>query len=474
MFTFLKQPFKHLLATILCLSFFMASGQPRFRPKPEEVPVYRSPEDSIKLAEIDHRIEAAYNVAGTPEDVLDHLLTLREKISQEGILRFRRVYYPDEGMVSWDSLSHVRDLTQVLAITLEGKSLKRLPRKVLACRNLQALELVNCRIARIQSLKKLRSFKTLTILNNTGTRPLRFAQNKTITTVTIHGERSASLPLSFKNLPNLRKLDLSECDLTSFPSGIYRNRKLEELQLQNNRITLENDRLKPLPSLLRLGLQHNLIRVVPSGISNFHNLRRLNFNHNKIVEVAPAIGLLKKLEYLSFYNNALTSIPAGLYDLTSLKLIDLYFNQIDEVPDDIARWQELEILFISHNRIWTLPDTLLSLQKITELYAYDNRLVKLPTHIDKLSKLRVLRVNQNFLKEIPSSLMNLQEVEELDFSDNYLPHLPPAIFDFRNLKVITCVNNPFDTETLELLHRKLEEFQEKEIFLHFSGAASKE
>jgi Leucine-rich repeat (LRR) protein len=461
------------LNVIILLNFcFLNTGilaQVSKNQKPALVPVYKSPEDSIKLAEINHLIHAVYLKGNTPERLLDSLNVVRESLSREGIVRFKRVYYPDERMISVDSLPRVKNPDAVHALTISNKILKDVPPEVLACKNLQTLEFVNCRISRIKRIKKLHHLTELIILNNESNRRLKFPKNQSITSVTIHGEHVASAPVHFRNLKNLKKLDLSESSLKAFPSGIYHNKKLEDVNLQHNNITLEHDRLKPLPSLSRLALQYNKIRSVPSSIQSFDNLQRLNFNHNKIVEIAPEIASLKKLEYLSLYNNELSSIPKGLFGLSSLKLIDLYFNQITEIPDDIAHWKNLEVLFIAHNRIWTLPDTLLSLKNITELYAYDNRLVRLPSRIDKLYKLRVIRVNQNFLKDIPPSLMMLSFIEELDFSDNFITHLSPAMLDFKNLKVVALINNPFDEETLQLLQTKSEEFRGKEIFLHFPG-----
>lgn len=468
----LKRVLLLLILAYTLLTANAALGQQLKAKKPSRVPIYRSSNDSIQLAHIDQLIEQAYLKILTPQFVRDSLTEMRTNLSQEAIVAYRNVYYSNEEMTSYDNLKTISRPDSVVAITIEGKKLKRIPSEVLKCHNVQTIELVNCRIPRLQrSIRKLRHLTTVVVLNNSSKRPLRFPGNNTITTVIIHGEYHASTPVRFKSLKNLKSLNLGDCKLTSFPNGIYHNKKLEELDLQHNTITLQHDQLKPLPSLHRLALQYNNIRSLPPSISIFKNLQRLNLNHNKLVEVAPEISSLKKIEYISFYNNELTSVPRGLFALTCLKMIDLYFNKISELPDDVGAWKDLEVLNVAHNQIWTLPDTLLSLTNLSEIYAYDNRLVRLPINIDRLSNLRVLRVNENLLKEIPLSLMNLRHIEDIDFSGNYITHLPPGILDFPDLKIATFLNNPLDDASVRLLREKYPVFKAKEIHLQFTDVA---
>lgn len=439
--------------------------------KPSAVPVYRSAQDSIALANIDQLLTLAYQQPHPRLDYIDSLEQTRVAVASEGIIKMHQLYYPDDEKTPVDSLPLLKDLTKVHSISINNKDLRKFPALIRQCINLEHLEIVNCRISRLpHRLKHLKKLKTVSILNNKGQKSLVFSKNKVISSLIIHGENQKSHPRRFAKVPNLKYLDLSACELNSFPKGIAKNRDLEELILQHNFIRLENDILPTLQSLKRLALQHNDIRKIPASIVNFPSLNRLNCNHNEIVEIDAALSKLQQLEFLSLYNNQLTTVPKGVYALRSLKIIDLYFNKIDVLTDEIANWKNLEILFVSHNHLFSLPDTISTMKTLMELYAYDNRLTHLPKDLHRLTALKVLRVNLNLLKDLPPMISSMRSLEEIDLSDNYFTTLPPAIFDYPNLKIVTVVNNPFDKATYALLNAKFEAFKTKEIYLQFSGS----
>lgn len=462
-----------LITVILHLLMIAPYGlaQHNTNPKPSTIPVYKSIQDSIKLATIDHLLSEAYRQPRPRLNYIDSLEQTRAAAAREGIIKMRRLYYADVQKTPIDSLSRLKDLTKVYSLSIDNKDIRKFPAVLRQCVNIERLEIVNCRVSRLPRwLKHLHKLETVSILNNRGQRSLAFCRNKVITSLTIHGENQRSHPQQFGKLPNLKHLDLSACELKSFPKGIAKNRKLEELILQDNFIGLEKDVLPSLPSLKRLALQHNEIRKIPASIANFPSLNRLNCNHNEIVEIDAALSRLQQLEFLSLYNNQLTTVPKGVYALQSLKIIDLYFNKIDALTDEIANWKNLEILFVSHNHLFNLPDTLSTMKTLVEIYAYDNRLTYLPKDLHRLTALKVLRVNLNLLKDLPPMISSMHSLEEIDLSDNYFTTLPPEIFDFPNLKIITVVNNPFDKTTYALLNTKFEAFKTKEIYLQYSGS----
>ncbi|SKC82625.1 leucine-rich repeat domain-containing protein [Ohtaekwangia koreensis] len=435
-----------------------------------EVPVYRSMQDSIRLANVDAVLQAISSHEPVDIKVLDSIMALKQTIYQESVLRLRTIYKPSEDFIPFDSIHSRKDIHTLKKVSIASRKLNTLPEELLQCDSLESLEIVNCSIRKIQKqINNLPRLTSITILNNKSKRPLKLSKNIHVTSFTIHGDRPNALPRSYRKFKALTMLDLSNNVLTKFPNGAAHNTKLDELSLQHNEITLVRDKLKSHPNLQKLALQQNNIYRIPASIAQFPNLTRLSLNHNKITEVAPEISTLKKLEHLSFYNNQLTSVPWGVYQLRSLKVIDLYFNQIDTISNLISNWTSLEILFVAHNKLLVLPEKLTAIASLQEIYAYDNRLTRIAEDIDRLSNLRIMLVNNNCLKQIPLSLLNLGGIEELDFSENYMTDLPEGIFDFKNLKFISLMNNPWNERTRILIDKKSRALADKDITIRVSG-----
>jgi Leucine-rich repeat (LRR) protein len=453
---------------LLCFSF--AVGQPGItRNRNLEVPVYKSLQDSIRLAAINALYDKLHNDEHVDLKILDSVENLRDVMREQAILRYRIIYKPSADYTPFDSLALIPDLRKVKRVSIAHRQLKELPSILLRCDSVQSIELVNCSIRKIQKqINQFSRLTSITILNNTHKRPLRLSKNDRITSLTIHGDHAKSLPRSYHKLKALETLDLSHNALVKFPNGAARNKKLKELSLQHNELTL-HDKLKSHPNLERLALQFNRIQYVPDKITRFPNLTRLSLNHNRITDVTPAIASLKKLKHLSFYNNRLTSVPTGVYELRSLNVIDLYFNQIEEIDDRIANWDSLQILFISHNKLLKLPGKLTTLRLLEELYAYDNRLTRISDDINQLSKLRIIYVQNNCLRRVPNTLLQLDSLEEIDFSENYMTDLPETIFNYPKLRFISLMNNPWREDVRLFIDKKSKELAVYDITVRVSG-----
>ena len=460
--------FTYTCLLVLCFSFAVA--QPGItRNRHAQVPVYKSPQDSARLAEINALYDKLHNDESVDLKMLDSVKNLLDALHEHAILRYRMLYKPSPDFTPYDSLSLIHDLRQVKRVSMAGLQLKELPSILLRCDSLQSIELVNCSIRKIQKqINQLSRLTSITILNNKYKHRLRLSKNDCITSLTIHGDNARSLPRSYHKFKALETLDLSNNALVKFPNGAARNKKLKELSLQHNELTLR-DKLKPHSNLEKLALQFNRIQQVPDQITRFPNLTRLSLNHNQITEVTPAISSLKKLKHLSFYNNRLTSIPIGVYELRSLNVIDLYFNQIEEIDNRISNWDSLQILFISHNKLFKLPEKLTSLRLLEELYAYDNRLTSISDEINRLSKLRIIYVQNNCLRQIPSTLLQLDSLEEMDFSENYMTDLPETIFNYPKLRFISLMNNPWREDVRLFIDRKSKELAIYDITVRVSG-----
>ena len=103
------------------------------------------------------------------------------------------------------------------------------------------------------------------------------------------------------------------CDITI---DIISDEPLQETNLQVDRIGLSK-------SLKKLHLSHCESSIWPSELRFFNSLEYLDLSHNNISEIADGkIGLLMVLEVLNLSNNRLASFPKDLYSLP-LKVISM-------------------------------------------------------------------------------------------------------------------------------------------------------
>ena len=425
-----------------------------------EEPIFKSLDDSVKYTSAQKGFQ---DIMGSQANqaAVDSLTKIIFDIRKNGTVGFRKVYRGSADFALYDPTidnSNVKNLTI-------SKPLKKIPKELLQCKDLETLQLVNTRIRKIPKLKGLSHLTTIQVLNNKPARKLKLAKNESVKTLVIKGANPELIPTSFKKFKNLEKLDLAATELAAFPTGASKNKKLKELLLSNNQITLENDRIPVHASLEKLELQKNKITALPASIKNFPSLKRLTLNYNQIEKVDRAIALLTKLEQLSFYTNKLKEIPEGVYSLQNLKEIDLYYNQIERIDSRIADLKNLEVLYLSNNLILTVPESLSSLPNLQELYLSNNRLSELPSGIASMAKLKVIRINNNMIIQVPEDLLRLTRLENLDISSNQISELPNGLSQLESLKLLVLMNNPWDDETRKKLPDLAKALRSREVIV---------
>lgn len=431
-----------------------------------EEPVFSTVSDSLRYVQINQAIRRAMEQRDIlPDSLIKEFGQLRTRIKS-----YRRQYKSSTGFVTIDSLLKMTDKSQVKLLSITNWKPKKLPTEVYACKNLQELELVNTRIKNLKQLKKFPALTGLYLLNNKPKGRLTFSKNKTVRTLVMRGDIPV-LPRSFAPLAALERLDLAANTITTFPTGLTKNKNLKQLILNNNAITkLE---IPALPQLEKLELTRNKIEAIPASIRNLRSLKQLTLNYNVIKSVDPAIANLLKLEQLSFYQNKLTAIPEGVYNLPALREIDLYHNEIERVGEQISQLKNLEILYLSHNKLLSLPATLGNLNNLQELYLSDNKLLELPATVNQLHSLQVLRVNNNRLLHGPASLTNLGLLENLDISGNQISELPTGLDNLPQLKILVMVNNPWDEPSRNQIPTIIRTLRNKAVVVHVEEALEK-
>ncbi|GFP83629.1 probable LRR receptor-like serine/threonine-protein kinase at2g24230 [Phtheirospermum japonicum] len=182
-----------------------------------------------------------------------------------------------------------------------------------------------------------------------------------------------------ENGENIVMLELSGLGLSgAIPDAtIGKLKKLESLDLSNNKITTLPNDFGSLGSLKYLNLSFNQISgIIPSNIGNFGQLQRLDLSFNNFHGCIPeAISSLTRLQVLSLSNNQLDSImPLGLLNCRPLVFIDLSFNNLNGSLHNGfgAAFPELRFLNLAENRFLGRASNLIGLKSIRYLNVSGN------------------------------------------------------------------------------------------------------
>lgn len=206
------------------------------------------------------------------------------------------------------------------------------------------------------------------------------------------------------SLPNLRRLTLSNCFLSSI-AGLEKAANLEYLNLSNN--TIKN--LEPLSHLINLreiDLQHNALTGL-SALSGLVNLEKLNVSYNSLTSAA-SVATCAKLNWIDANHNELSDL-SGIDNLRNLNYLSVSNNNLVDISV-LSGNAMLKELYIANNEI----EDISSLSNLVNLEVLDfasNKVKNLPSFSDE-GKLRIIDGSHNEVKTLDnlSNQMNLTHI----------------------------------------------------------------
>ena len=257
------------------------------------------------------------------------------------------------------------------------------------------------------------------------------------------------VPSEISKLKNLKRLDMYDLDLDTFPLEICELSSLEELDISNNRFgkippeiarltnlkilalrEIQNvikcpsnngtdlSSLKMLPNLESLDLRKNNISLFPDILFKLKKLKSLILSDNHIVHIPAEIGVLKNLEIL--YLNNMSNVGGGYGELPSIK----------ELPKEISKLEKLKVLSI---KSFSSNSNFCSLSKF-------------PEQICELKSLEYLNLaSHNLISEIPSKIGNLTNLKELVLSCCSIEELPTEMSKLVNLESLILFNEYYSS-----------------------------
>ena len=226
------------------------------------------------------------------------------------------------------------------------------------------------------------------------------------------------------------ELDLQYQDLLIISPDIVNLPNLRKLSLSNNQLTTIPDVIWNLHSLVILNLDHNELTSIPADIMNLSNLEALHISSNRLTTIPTEICHLINLKSLNISHNKLTSIPNSIGELINLKFIGLIYNQLTTIPNSIGDLINIEYLGLGFNKLITIPNSIGNITNLQFLGLGSNQLTTIPSSIGNLQYLEGLFLTNNLLTTIPAAIGNLQNLQELGIFHNPIEYLPPNVIRF--------------------------------------------
>jgi Leucine-rich repeat (LRR) protein len=138
--------------------------------------------------------------------------------------------------------------------------------------------------------------------------------------IAIDGKELNELPEFLFNLPRIRTLTITNCNIQSLPSNIN-NSNLKELDLRKNNITVLPESIGNLTSLAYLDLSDNEIEILPESIGNLTKLGHLDLGDNKIKILPESFRNLVDLEWLMLNDNELIGLDSTPFNFKKLEYV---------------------------------------------------------------------------------------------------------------------------------------------------------
>ncbi|XP_011310139.1 chaoptin [Fopius arisanus] len=352
---------------------------------------------------------------------------------------------PDLRSLPIDSLDNLQGLE---AITLQSRSIKRLPRfsglmklRYLQINSRALIELSPPNFRHLPNLEQLHVFGSPKLVRlEAGL--FRSLPKLSLINITDSGVTWIH-PRAFVDLAKLNEISLVGNNL---PEASILGRAvvdiplLSTIRLDANRIShLQEKSFTDLPFLSRLSLSKNSIVEISAGaFQRLPQLRVLDLNHNLINRIHPEFFIQRTgsgLEELSIINNHLShadELRSILGALPRLKILDASHNQFQEIPFGALRGHPtLERLHLDDNRLTFLErETFSAMPALRELRLKNNSLTNmLEAPFWNLPGLKGLDLSDNYFKRVePILLANIPNLRRLDLSGNGITVVEPDSF----------------------------------------------
>jgi len=273
--------------------------------------------------------------------------------------------------------------------------------------NTKNIESLNHLIELMPKLKELD-------LNNNLLRYLTGAPTS-LTTLQVRANRLTSLT-SFAHLPNLEYLDISQNRIETL-TDLHRLEHLREVFADDNLIACCNGLLH-IPGLVKLSLSRNKLKSVNFELCDMRRLELLNLSENKI-ELIENVEMLTALKALNLDHNLLRyfSVTTDMPQLTCLRVCH---NKLSEL--DVSSFPSLRLLWVDENRLKTIKrsETLAFLETFS---ARDQKGGQMYLPLKHLRDFKHIYLSGNPIKTL-EPIIDFYKLEYLELAATQIKELP--------------------------------------------------
>jgi adenylate cyclase len=300
---------------------------------------------------------------------------------------------------------------------------RRLPQSLSWATTLTLLDVSNNRLDQLEHIN-LRGMAGLLkfnlAINRLSDLPPYFGAYSMLRTLNISSNFLEKFPALLCDMGSLVDLDLSFNMISVLPDGIGKLRSLEKFVITNNRLNAPfPDSFKNLSNLRELDIKYNSITNI-DVIAQLPKLEILTADHNS---VSQFVGSFERLRSLKLHWN-----PVTKFEITSpvptLKILYLSNAQLASIDDSFNNMPSLERLYLDRNYFVSLPSQIGNLRKLEHFTIAHNTIRQLPSEIGCLTELRVLDIRGNSIKKLPMELWYANKLETLNASSNILDGFP--------------------------------------------------
>ncbi|MFT0869528.1 NEL-type E3 ubiquitin ligase domain-containing protein [Pseudomonas sp. CAM1A] len=161
---------------------------------------------------------------------------------------------------------------------------------------------------------------------------------------------------------SLRIYGIPAGSLPALPAGTDYSH-ITDLALVGLRLeTLPAGFLRGFPQLRRLNLSNNDLTAIPGDLDALRHLRHLRMARNQVRLIQPHVNVLAGLSHLSVLDlseNALGTVNLSFNQLARLRELHLYRSGLQAVPEGLEWCGLLDFVDLRHNQIGSLPQALL-------------------------------------------------------------------------------------------------------------------
>ena len=169
----------------------------------------------------------------------------------------------------------------------------------------------------------------------------------------ISGNLTWEMPTILDTIGNIQKLEYLEIkqnSIKTLPNSFINMINIKKLILTKNRINILPIKISNLINLEYLEISSNELKLLPIDICNCQNLEILLLNDNHILRLPENLGDLPKLKKLDISSNNIKHIVYSLGYCDTLEIINILENPIIDPSIEVFNKDILEIKWVLRNK----------------------------------------------------------------------------------------------------------------------------